>query len=304
MITPKTRRANLPPLQLKKTTSTTPTAANNSSSMTPVLAAVSIVGFNEDAKKRKTSTISASKARPSLQRSYSENVMRSCLRADSKTDLTGDFRRTVALPLLKVNVKHADLNTIDCHTVARLIRGEYRHVVGRFRIIDARYEYEFCGGHVKGAENFGKWDEQVFLDEFLPSTLAPLSPLPPHATTMTDEDEKRPREILIFHCEFSSVRGPAVMRELRKRDRCLNKDSYPALHHPEIYLMHNGYKEFFEHYPELCEPRAYQTMQDPNFAHEERIFRKKSKTWAAGAGGVGGATVARTVSSSSRLLKM
>ena len=43
----------------------------------------------------------------------------------------------------------------------------------------------------------------------------------------------------------------------------LNKNTYPALHHPEMYLLHNGYKEFWENYPDLCEPRAYRPMKDP-----------------------------------------
>ena len=29
-------------------------------------------------------------------------------------------------------------------------------------------------------------------------------------------------------------------------DRDLNKDNYPHLNFPEIYVMHNGYKEFYE----------------------------------------------------------
>ena len=29
--------------------------------------------------------------------------------------------------------------------------------------------------------------------------------------------EKEKREILVFHCEFSSARGPALMRLLRKK---------------------------------------------------------------------------------------
>ena len=84
------------------------------------------------------------------------------------------------------------------------------------------------------------------------------------------------------------------------RDRCQNSASYPALFYPEIYLLHNGYKEFWEHYPDLCQPRAYQPMADPKFSQEEKMFRKKSKTWHSGAGG--GATVARTMGVS-RLLK-
>ena len=81
------------------------------------------------------------------------------------------------------------------------------------------------------------------------------------------------------------------------RDRIVNRDSYPALHYPEMYLLHNGYKEFWEHFPELCEPRAYQTMVDTRFSAEEKAFRKKSKSWAAGG------TVARTGASASRLFK-
>ena len=84
------------------------------------------------------------------------------------------------------------------------------------------------------------------------------------------------------------------------RDRVVNHDSYPALHYPEMYLLHNGYKEFWENHPDLCEPRAYQTMADVKFQAEEKAFRKKSKSWAAGGGG---GTVARTGTAASRLFK-
>ena len=49
------------------------------------------------------------------------------------------------------------------------------------------------------------------------------------------------------------------------RDRQLNKLTYPALHYPECYLLHDGYKVFYENYPELCHPRAYVQMADKNF---------------------------------------
>ena len=38
------------------------------------------------------------------------------------------------------------------------------------------------------------------------------------------------------------------MREVRERDRLLNKDSYPNLFYPEMYLLEGGYKQFFENY--------------------------------------------------------
>ena len=86
------------------------------------------------------------------------------------------------------------------------------------------------------------------------------------------------------------------------RDRELNKLTYPALHYPECYLLHEGYKVFYENYPELCDPQAYVQMADKNFTEQERKFHRKSKTWAAGGGG-GGATVSRT-GGTSRLLKL
>ena len=52
--------------------------------------------------------------------------------------------------------------------------------------------------------------------------------------------------VLIFHCEFSSERGPKMSRFLRGQDRELNKDSYPRLNYPEIYILEGGYKAFYE----------------------------------------------------------
>ena len=78
----------------------------------------------------------------------------------------------------------------------------------------------------------------------------------------------------------------------------MNNATYPALYYPEFYLLSNGYKEFFKNYPELCEPRAYVKMEDPNYKQEEKTFHKRSKTW-----GGPGATMSRTASTS-RLLKL
>ena len=98
---------------------------------------------------------------------------------------------------------------VDCHTLADLIKGKYSDKVASFRIIDARYPYEYHGGHIQGAENFGFWDEtESFLKEFLPPTLEPRKSVP-------GEDEKA--HILIFHCEFSSERGPKLMSTLRNK---------------------------------------------------------------------------------------
>ena len=100
-----------------------------------------------------------------------------------------------------------------------------------------------------------------------------------------DHKEER-RNILIFHCEFSSQRAPDFYKKLRERDRNLHENVYPALHYPECYLLHLGYKEFFNNYPDLCTGR-YTEMVDPRYGNELRIMRAKSKSWSGG-------TVSRT----------
>ena len=54
------------------------------------------------------------------------------------------------------------------------------------------------------------------------------------------------RILLVFHCEFSSERGPRMCRFVRERDRVLN--DYPNLHYPELYVLKGGYKDFFPHF--------------------------------------------------------
>ena len=81
-----------------------------------------------------------------------------------------------------------------------------------FRIIDARYKYEFDGGHIRGAENFGSWNEE-FDKEFFPKLVDSSDKENEPLSSATDSK----RHILIFHCEFSSVRGPSLLRLLRNK---------------------------------------------------------------------------------------
>lgn len=52
------------------------------------------------------------------------------------------------------------------------------------------------------------------------------------------------RVLLVFHCEFSSERGPRMCRYVREKDRFMNE--YPNLHYPELYILKGGYKDFFQ----------------------------------------------------------
>jgi len=83
---------------------------------------------------------------------------------------------------------------------------------------------------LQGAKNL--YTSEHIIQEFLKQPLLPSSP--------------NKRIVLIFHCEFSSERGPKLSRFLRSQDRTLNKECYPHLHYPEIYLLEGGYKVFYE----------------------------------------------------------
>ncbi|KAK2809671.1 hypothetical protein Q5P01_000499 [Channa striata] len=62
------------------------------------------------------------------------------------------------------------------------------------------------------------------------------------------------RVILIFHCEFSSERGPRMCLFGKERDRALN--DYPKLYYPELYILKGGYN-IFPHFQSHCEPQSY-----------------------------------------------
>lgn len=83
------------------------------------------------------------------------------------------------------------------------------------------------------------------------------------------------RHIIIFHCEFSSERGPRLMKLLREKDRQINK--YPELMHPELYLLHGGYREFYKRFKQYCTPQAYKPMNCRNHREELRSYRKRRK---------------------------
>ena len=107
-----------------------------------------------------------------------------------------------------------------------------------FKIIDCRYPYEYEGGHIQGAVNLYTQDQ---INSFLQDKF---------------NDSTARDNILIFHCEFSSERGPKRARFLRSCDRQLNAESYPCLSFPEIYIMDGGYKAFYEQHSHLCTPQG------------------------------------------------
>ncbi|KAG5216256.1 hypothetical protein MJG53_000662 [Ovis ammon polii x Ovis aries] len=107
-------------------------------------------------------------------------------------ELIGDYSK--AFLLQTVDGKHQDLKYISPETVVALLTGKFSHIVEKFVIVDCRYSYEYEGGHIKTAVNLPlERDAETFLLQ------SPITPC------ILDK-----RIILIFHCEFSSERGPRM----------------------------------------------------------------------------------------------
>ncbi|XP_048407250.1 cell division cycle 25 homolog d isoform X3 [Stegostoma tigrinum] len=169
--------------------------------------------------------------------------------------LIGDFSKACALPI--EDGKHQDLKYISAHSVAALLLGLYEHVIHEYIIVDCRYPYEYNGGHIKGALNL--YTEEQLISTFFPSQASPCP--------------RKHCRVIIFHCEFSSERGPKFCRSLRRMDR--NANVYPNLCFPELYILKNGYKEFFQEFATFCEPRGYIQMHHKDYREELHMIRRK-----------------------------
>ncbi|KAM6969477.1 M-phase inducer phosphatase 2 [Tautogolabrus adspersus] len=179
---------------------------------------------------------------------------------DCSNELIGDFTKPFVLPT--VDGKHQDLKYINSEVMVAAVSGQFNQLVERVIVIDCRYPYEFEGGHIKGALNLHQEDQ---VQDFLLKS--------PVISSFPDK-----RIVIIFHCEFSSERGPRMCRFVRERDRAMNE--YPNLHYPELYILKGGYKDFFPHFQTQCEPQSYRPMHHEDFKEDLRKFRLKSRTWA------------------------
>lgn len=64
-----------------------------------------------------------------------------------------------------------------------------------------RFPYEFEGGHIKGAINI--YTKEQMMDELKEKKYLQMN-------DASAPDCENKRNILIFHCEFSSERGPSL----------------------------------------------------------------------------------------------
>ena len=179
-------------------------------------------------------------------------------------NVIGDYIRIPSLPT--VSGRHTELNYITPSTMFALLAGDYKEQVFRYTIIDCRYSYEYDGGHIRGAVNV---PNKAALHQHMQGDF-----------NLQNQDVALPsNHIIIFHCEFSSERGPRMCRYLREVDRATHADSYPSLSYPEIYILHGGYKDFYSMCPDLCEPRAYVPMlhEDHRSQLKQNRFRSNKE---------------------------
>ncbi|XP_065693780.2 M-phase inducer phosphatase 2 isoform X2 [Patagioenas fasciata] len=199
------------------------------------------------------------KARLLRSRSFCHQEIEDLLANDHR-ELIGDFSK--AYLLQTVEGKHQDLKYISPEMMVAVLTGQFSSLIESCVIVDCRYPYEYEGGHIKGAVNLPLEQD---VEEFL--LKKPIVPF-----------DASKRVIVIFHCEFSSERGPRMCRFVREKDRACNE--YPQLHYPELYVLKGGYREFFPQYQSHCEPQDYRPMHHADFKEDLRRFRLKSRTWA------------------------
>ncbi|KHN69918.1 mitotic phase inducer phosphatase [Ordospora colligata] len=167
----------------------------------------------------------------------------STMKKKQEVDFWNDFgsEEQASLPTLGYG-KSDSIQRISVDVAKQVIEGLYDI---EYQVIDCRFAYEYDGGHIVNAINISTSREVATL--------------------------LRSPKVLIFHCEFSSIRAPRLAQCLRNMDRM--KNPYPRLSVPEIYVMEGGYKKFYRKYPEMCSPQGYVAMDD----RTHRSLCKKDK---------------------------
>ena len=147
--------------------------------------------------------------------------------------------------------------------------GKFCKFFDELLILDCRFKFEFDGGHIENALNISSFTElenTFFNDEILSKT--PL------------EFNRISKKLLIFHCEFSSHRGPMKADQLRYFDRSLCGDFYPNLYYPDIIVLEGGYKDYYESEKSLHKSLSYIEMDHPLFKDERErnldLLRKEN----------------------------
>lgn len=208
------------------------------------------IEFKSSKKASRMTQTSYNWAKSSYVKSRDNSLIRSaptCLKGTHwETNNNGEI---TTLPVLGCG-RSDSIKRISPNTLNVILSGVLKR---NFIVVDARFSYEYQGGHIKNALNHRS---EIELMDSLKK--APQKP-----------------EIVIFYCEFSSERAPLLAKNFRNADR--NQNKYPDLLFPEMYILDGGYKAFFTLYASLCVPISYIQMNDRRFKKECIQQHKKIK---------------------------
>jgi hypothetical protein len=131
-----------------------------------------------------------------FKRFRSDSVFTSSTSLFNDQSLVGDFSRKFILPIVEEE-KASSVTKISPETLRNLLEGRFNDLISSFKVVDCRFPYEYRGGHIRGSINLH--NEEIIVNELLKKS----------STRLQKFDEEK-REILIFHCEFSSKRAPRL----------------------------------------------------------------------------------------------
>ncbi|KAL4858661.1 M-phase inducer phosphatase 2 [Chlorella vulgaris] len=155
-----------------------------------------------------------------------------------------------------------------------LVHGAPAFGLDGFVVVDCRHAYEFDGGQLPGAVQLTTPEA---IQGFLAQAHGVKAGCAPAAAGSGDLWQ---RTAIIFHCEFSTERGPRAAKWVRNQDRAAHMHDYPALSHPHVFVLQGGYKAFWRAFPELCEG-GYRPMDHPDFTEQLKACHKTVKqAWA------------------------
>lgn len=90
-----------------------------------------------------------------------------------------------------------------------MIEGKYTEKISRYHIVDCRFQYEYDGGHIDGALNISSNPEVESLLLQNGSGVHSNGKTLPKPTKSGETVDDLPA-IIVFHCEFSNKRAPAL----------------------------------------------------------------------------------------------
>ena len=94
-----------------------------------------------------------------------------------------------------------------------MLNGVYASQIKETVIVDSRYPYEYDGGHIARALNIYTKErlyDEMFIKRSNKNTILNNSTMDMDSSGESMSLPEIKRSIIIFHCEFSSERGPKL----------------------------------------------------------------------------------------------